>query len=58
MYDDYSLAKALTAAGFIRPARHDAGTSQICDWVSYGLDSTRDGQPLKPDSLYMEAVKA
>jgi hypothetical protein len=34
-----------------------ATLSRIPGWTSYELDSEPDGQPLKPDSLYVEAMK-
>jgi predicted SAM-dependent methyltransferase len=58
MYDQYSLATLLRRAGFADPKRFDASESRIPGWVAYNLDTEPDGAVYKPDSLYMEAVKA
>jgi predicted SAM-dependent methyltransferase len=54
MYDRFSLARLLTANGFHDPIVWPASQSQIPDFVNYDLES-QNGQPRKPDSLYMEA---
>lgn len=56
MYDDFSLARALTEAGFSRPMRKDAGQSEVEGFAADGLE-VRDGAVRKPDSLFMEARK-
>jgi SAM-dependent methyltransferase len=56
-YDEFSMARLLTASGFIDPARFDAGTSRISCWSEFNLDTEADGQPYKGLSLYMEAVR-
>lgn len=53
MYDRFSLARALTRAGFRDVAHRAADESAITDFARYGLE-TSAGQPRKPDSLYVE----
>lgn len=57
MYDRYSLARLLLAAGFRNPSLRDAATSQIPEWDRFGLDRLPDGTVIKPDLLFMEATK-
>lgn len=57
MYDRYSLARLLGAAGFDQVTMHSASTSAVPDWARFMLDANADGVPHKPDSLYMEARK-
>lgn len=57
MYDRYSLARLLDAAGFVEPAVRDATTSAIPNWCTYNLDTTPEGVVIKPDLFFMEAVK-
>lgn len=57
MYDGYSLGRILGEAGFEECRRHEAATSGIADWASFGIDADANGAPLKPDSLFMEARK-
>ena len=57
MYDRYSLARALTTAGFVNPQPVTASESRIPDWNKYGLDVEPDGSTYKPDSLFVEATK-
>jgi predicted SAM-dependent methyltransferase len=57
MYDQYSLAQVLRAAGFTDPVRKEAGESRIPGWAELQLDTNTKGRPVKPDSLYMEAVR-
>jgi hypothetical protein len=58
MYDEFSLGRALRSVGFERVTRVTATFSQIGNWTTFGLDTDADGKVYKPDSLYMEAVKA
>lgn len=58
MYDRVSLATLLAEAGFTQIRVVAAGESAIPDWPAYELDTFADGTPTKPDSLYMEAVRA
>ena len=57
MYDDFSLGRKLGEAGFVECRRREAATSEIADWASFGIDADATGAPLKPDSLFMEALK-
>jgi hypothetical protein len=57
MYDSYSLARALTAVGFLEPRCVGAAESQIAGWAGFCLDTDPNGDVYKRDSLYMEAVK-
>jgi SAM-dependent methyltransferase len=57
MYDRFSLARLLTAQGFVEPNVRPAAESAIPGFSSYGLDLETDGRVRKPDSLFMEAVK-
>ncbi len=56
MYDDHALSAALREVGFVDPRRMELGNSEIPDWLTYGLE-LRDGIPLKPHSLVVEAKK-
>lgn len=56
MYDDHTLSAALREAGFVDPRRMELGDSEIPDWLTYDLE-LRDGMPLKPHSLVVEAKK-
>jgi predicted SAM-dependent methyltransferase len=53
MYDSYSLKRAMELAGFVEMQACSAGSSGIPDFARYELE-VRDGQPRKPDSLYLE----
>lgn len=57
MYDRYSLAQLLLAAGFRDPTQYTAKTSSIPNWSRYNLDTLPDGTIIKPDSLFMEAIR-
>lgn len=57
MYDEYSLAHLLQAAGFLNPRRCAATESLIPNWAKYCLDNHPDGTAYKPDSMYLEALK-
>lgn len=57
MYDRYSLARFLRSVGFDDPQLHEASTSQIPNWASFHLDTLSNGQPIKPDLFFMEAIK-
>lgn len=56
MYDSYSLKRAMELAGFAEMQACSAGSSGIPDFARYELE-VRDGQPRKPDSLYLEGRK-
>lgn len=55
MYDRGSLARALEAAGFERPAFRSHTESEIPGWERYRLDEKPDGSPLHHACLYAEA---
>jgi hypothetical protein len=57
MYDRYSLAHLMLAAGFVDPIQQSAKNSLIPQWTSFNLDTLPDGNVRKPDSLFMEATK-
>lgn len=57
MYDRYSLARLLEAAGFAGPRPCRADESAIPGFNAYLLDVEADGAVRKPDSLFMEAEK-
>jgi predicted SAM-dependent methyltransferase len=56
MYDRFSLARALTRAGFTDTRKRSADESGIERFASFGLESVA-GRPRKPDSLYVEGRK-
>lgn len=56
MYDEVSLARLLHATGFSTPRRMEAGESAIPCFDAYELEIAQ-GEPRKPDSLFMEAIK-
>ncbi|MBI3977216.1 MAG: methyltransferase domain-containing protein [Chloroflexi bacterium] len=57
MYDRYSLAQIVQAAGFRQPQIVGPTESRIPDWAAFHLDTEPDGTVYKPDSLYLEGVK-
>ena len=57
MYDSYSLAALIRTAGFIQPVQHSATDSSILGWEQFCLDALTDGTVIKPDTLFMEAIK-
>jgi hypothetical protein len=57
MYDRHSLARLLRTTGFRDPQLQDANTSRIPNWTSFHLDTLPDGQVIKPDLFFMEAIK-
>ncbi len=57
MYDRYSLSDLLLRAGFQKPMVVSATQSQIPNWASFHLDTLPDGTTIRPDSLFMEALK-
>lgn len=58
MYDRYSLARLLEAAGLKEVQVMRADTSQIPEFQKFELDVLPDGSVRKPDSLFMEARRA
>jgi len=57
MYDSFSLHRLLQQCGLIDICVVSATDSKIHDWKRDELDSDAQGNPHKPDSLYMEAKK-
>lgn len=57
MYDDASLGRLLSAAGFRDLRRVRPEESRIPDWTAYALDVDRDGRPHQPDSIWMEGLR-
>jgi hypothetical protein len=57
LYDRHSLADLLRDIGFADPVRQTATSSRIAGWSAFELDAGADGQPFKPDSMYVEAVR-
>ncbi|MGA9347286.1 MAG: methyltransferase domain-containing protein [Anaerolineae bacterium] len=57
MYDRYSLARLLVLTGFQDPQLQDASTSRIPNWTNFHLDTLPNGQVIKPDLFFMEAIK-
>jgi predicted SAM-dependent methyltransferase len=57
MFDRYSLARLLHECGFREPIVCDPASSQIPGWSDFHLDILPNGQVIKPDLLFMEAVK-
>jgi hypothetical protein len=58
MYDRFSLARLMTASGFVSPQLMTPETSQIPGWPDYHLEIGPDGSVHKPDSFIMECLKA
>lgn len=58
MYDRISLADLLVETGFTDVQQTDAVTSRIPDFAAARLDADEAGRPRKPDSLYLEGVRA
>lgn len=56
-YDRFSLARLLEKTGFHEPQLLDANTSRIPNWTTFHLDTLPDGQVIKPDLFFMEAIK-
>lgn len=57
MYDRYSLAELMRTAGFENPVQKTAAESALPGWSRLNLDTDDEGAALKPDSLYMEAIR-
>ena len=57
MYDRFSLIELLNKVGFNKCSTQSHLSSFITDWKEFYLDNTESGEPRKPDSLYLEAVK-
>ena len=57
MYDRFSLARLMKAAGFVAPEVMTPGTSRIPDWAGYHLEAAPDGTVHKPDSFVTECMR-
>jgi len=57
MYDRYSLGRLLESIGFRNIRQQVASRSEISGWESFHVDTNEDGNPYKPESLYLEATK-
>ncbi len=57
MYDRYSLARLMIAAGFQDPVLQSPRQSLIPNWSDFNLDTMADGTVNKPDSMFLEAIK-
>jgi len=57
MYDRYSVRKLLEGSSFTRVDLKTATTSYLPGFSDFALDAD-DGRVRKPDSLFMEAIKA
>jgi hypothetical protein len=57
VYDQYSLARDLTAIGFASTRTYPAHESSIKDFARFHFDTDANGTERKPESLYMEAFK-
>jgi SAM-dependent methyltransferase len=58
MYDRISLEELIVKIGFNNVIVQSHSSSLFPNWSNYCLDSTDNGYPKKPDSLYMEAIKS
>ena len=58
MYDYYSISLLLNNYGLSGIIRRSAHESYIPKWTNFNLDTEPDGTIYKPDSLYVEAIKA
>jgi predicted SAM-dependent methyltransferase len=57
MYDRLSLCKLLRSVGFESPLVQFATRSLVNDWPIFRLDTDENDKVIKPDSLFMEAIK-
>jgi hypothetical protein len=57
MYDRFSLKRLLSDNGFKDIIQVSYNSSKIPNWEKYSLDE-KDMQVRKPDSLFMEGIKA
>jgi hypothetical protein len=57
MYDRISLIELLKKLVLPNAASSHTYPVSITDWKEFHLDNTESGEPRKPDSLYLEAVK-
>lgn len=57
MYDRKSLARLVESQGFVEAGPVSASGGRIAGWREFQLDCDTSGEPHKPDSLFLEAVK-
>lgn len=58
MYDRFNLAQLLVESGFVSPSVCMFDASAIPGWSEIDLDRNGEGREYKPESLYMEALRA
>lgn len=58
MYDRFSLGRALQDAGFVNIRAEQGLTSRIEGWGRFNLDTDKDGNVRKADSLFIEASRS
>jgi len=58
MYDRFNLESLLRKNGFTKVVVQSFNSSLIPGWRELGLDQDKEGREYKPESLYIEAVKA
>jgi hypothetical protein len=56
MWDEVTLGDKLRELGFEGVRRRELGESDIPRWIEFELE-IRDGVPIKPHSLVLEATK-
>jgi hypothetical protein len=57
MYDRISIKELLQKIGFVKCTIQSHISSFFPEWEDFNLDNSIQGEPRKPDSLYIEAVK-
>ncbi|GAA4652449.1 hypothetical protein GCM10023116_47330 [Kistimonas scapharcae] len=57
MYDKINLKAKLINCGYKEVYEQNYNSSEISNWIDYGLDNDKDGNQYKPGSLYIEARK-
>jgi predicted SAM-dependent methyltransferase len=57
MYDRYSLSLLFRQCGLEKIIQRSATESYIKNWADFNLDTEVDGTVVKPDSLFVEAIK-
>ncbi len=58
MYDRFNLAALLKKNGFSKVSVQSFDSSLIQGWNELGLDKAQNGSEYKPESLYVEGIKA
>ena len=57
LYDDVSMSKLMSDAGFVNINLVSASISGITNWGVYSYLDVESGKERKPDSLYIESTK-